>query len=170
MTTIENLRKKYPIGTRVKLMQMDDKQAPPAGTEGTVTHVDDIGNIHVHWDNGSTLALIETHDSFVIMPEEFEKIEIGNVEALFTNRRVSEGEIPEGLFRYDLRESDETGRFCAIEKRVIVNHGGTVIASKQILSNDTDIIAFTDDDNDDMSPNFLGETCTLAEFIAENTK
>lgn len=169
MTTIENLRKKYPIGTRVKLVRMDDKQAPPAGTEGTVTYVDDIYNIHVRWDNGSTLALIETQDSFVIMPEEFEKIEIGDVNALFTNRHVSEREIPEGLFRYDLRESDETGQFCAIEKHVVVNHGGTVIASKQILPNDTDFIAFTDE-NDDMSPNFLGETCTLAEFITENTK
>ena len=46
--------------------------------------------------------------------EEFEKIEVNGTEALFTNRRVFESEIPNGLFRYDLRESDETGRFCAI--------------------------------------------------------
>ncbi len=101
--------------------------------------------------------------------EEFEKIEIDNTEALFTNRRVSESEIPNGLFRYDLRESDETGRFCAIEKNVAVNHGGSVITKAPILSNDTDMIEFTDDD-DAMSPNFLGETCTLAEFIAGSVK
>ena len=100
--------------------------------------------------------------------EEFEKIEIDDTEALFTNRRVSESEIPNGLFRYDLRESDETGRFCAIEKNVVVNHGGSVITKTPILSNDTDMIDFTDDDA--MSPNFLGETCTLAEFIAESVK
>lgn len=101
--------------------------------------------------------------------EEFEKIEIDGTKALFTNRRVSESEIPNGLFRYDLRESDETGRFCAIEKHVAVNHGGSVITKTPILSNDTDMIEFTDDD-DAMSPNFLGETCTLAEFIAESVK
>lgn len=101
--------------------------------------------------------------------EEFEKIEIDDTEALFTNRRVSESEIPNGLFRYDLRESDETGRFCAIEKNVAVNHGGSVITKAPILSNDTDMIEFTDDD-DAMSPNFLGETCTLAEFIAGSVK
>lgn len=101
--------------------------------------------------------------------EEFEKIEIDDTEALFTNRRVSESEIPNGLFRYDLRESDETGRFRAIEKNVAVNHGGSVITKAPILSNDTDMIEFTDDD-DAMSPNFLGETCTLAEFIAGSVK
>lgn len=101
--------------------------------------------------------------------EEFEKIEIDDTEARFTNRRVSESEIPNGLFRYDLRESDETGRFCAIEKNVAVNHGGSVITKAPILSNDTDMIEFTDDD-DAMSPNFLGETCTLAEFIAGSVK
>lgn len=66
--------------------------------------------------------------------EEFEKIEVNGTEALFTNRRVFESEIPNGLFRYDLRESDETGRFCAIEKNVVVNHGGSVITKTPILS------------------------------------
>ena len=56
--------------------------------------------------------------------EEFEKIEVNGTEVLFTNRRVFESEIPNGLFRYDLRESDETGRFCAIEKNVR-NHQNT---------------------------------------------
>ena len=46
--------------------------------------------------------------------------------------------------------------------------GGSVITKTPILSNDTDMIEFTDDDA--MSPNFLGETCTLAEFIAESVK
>ena len=36
---------------------MDDPQAPPIGTKGTVTHVDDIGTIHVAWDNGSSLGV-----------------------------------------------------------------------------------------------------------------
>ena len=47
---IEALREKYPAGCRVKLTKMDDVQAPPIGTLGTVDCVDDIGSIHVKWD------------------------------------------------------------------------------------------------------------------------
>lgn len=54
---IEELRAKYPAGCRVKLTKMDDVQAPPIGTLGTVDCVDDIGSIHVKWDTGSRLAV-----------------------------------------------------------------------------------------------------------------
>ena len=56
--TFERLRKEYPEGTRVELLEMDDLQAPPVGTKGTVYLVDDIGSLQVHWDNGSTLAVL----------------------------------------------------------------------------------------------------------------
>ena len=52
------LRSRYPSGTRVELLQMDDVQAPPIGTKGTVLGVDDIGSIMVAWDNGSGLNVI----------------------------------------------------------------------------------------------------------------
>jgi hypothetical protein len=52
------LRKTYPAGTRVELVQMDDVQAPPEGTRGTVIGVDDTGSIMVNWDNGSGLNVI----------------------------------------------------------------------------------------------------------------
>ena len=52
---IERLRREYPAGCRVELLQMDDPQAPPIGTRGTVIGVDDIGSIMVQWDNGSGL-------------------------------------------------------------------------------------------------------------------
>lgn len=54
---IEHLRQTYPVGTRVELTQMDDAQAPPVGTRGTVIGVDDTGSIMVDWDNGSGLNL-----------------------------------------------------------------------------------------------------------------
>ncbi len=56
--TVEMLRSRYPAGTRVELVQMDDAQAPPAGTLGTVWGVDDTGSIMVHWDNGSGLNVV----------------------------------------------------------------------------------------------------------------
>lgn len=52
------IRSQYPAGTRVELVQMDDAQAPPVGTLGTVWGVDDTGSIMVHWDNGSGLNVV----------------------------------------------------------------------------------------------------------------
>lgn len=55
---VEMLRKQYPAGTRVELVEMDDCQAPPIGTKGTVRGVDDTGSILVSWDNGSSLNVV----------------------------------------------------------------------------------------------------------------
>lgn len=55
---LKRLRETYPTGTRVELVQMDDAQAPPIGTKGTVTGVDDTGSLLVDWDNGSGLNVI----------------------------------------------------------------------------------------------------------------
>ena len=57
-----DLRKKYKEGTRVELIKMDDKQAPPLKTHGTVRHVDDKGTIHISWDSGSSLGVIFGED------------------------------------------------------------------------------------------------------------
>lgn len=54
---LQALRERFPKGTRVELVQMDDPQAPPIGTKGTVRGVDDIGTIHVNWDCGSSLGV-----------------------------------------------------------------------------------------------------------------
>ena len=56
--TLRALRERYPKGTRVELVQMDDSQAPPVGTKGTVRGVDDMGSIMVAWDNGSGLNVV----------------------------------------------------------------------------------------------------------------
>ena len=60
--TVELLRRQYPAGTRVELVRMDDVQAPPIGTRGTVTGVDDIGSIMVDWDNGGSLNVVYGED------------------------------------------------------------------------------------------------------------
>jgi len=59
---VERIRKQYPAGTRVELVQMDDVQAPPVGTMGTVTAVDDTGSLLMHWDNGSHLNVVYGED------------------------------------------------------------------------------------------------------------
>ena len=61
-SVLKNLRATYPPGTRVKLIKMDDIQAPPKGTLGTVRGVDDAGSIMVGWDNGSGISVAYGED------------------------------------------------------------------------------------------------------------
>lgn len=65
--TVERIRKIYPVGTRVELTRMDDPQAPPIGTHGTVMYVDDIASLGVAWDNGSTLQCVYGKDQVKIL-------------------------------------------------------------------------------------------------------
>lgn len=59
---VEQLRKQYPAGTRVELVRMNDVQAPPIGTRGTVIGVDDAGSIMVSWDSGGSLSVVYGED------------------------------------------------------------------------------------------------------------
>ena len=61
---VEALRRKYPKGTRVELISMEDPYSRlPEGTRGTVDAVDDIGTIHVRWDNGSGIGIVPGVDT-----------------------------------------------------------------------------------------------------------
>ena len=64
---IAGLRERYPHGTKVELLGMDDPQAPPTGTRGEVMGVDDAGQLLVRWATGSSLSLIPGVDSFRIV-------------------------------------------------------------------------------------------------------
>lgn len=59
---VERVRRIYPAGTRVELVVMEDPQAPPEGTLGTVLGVDDTGSLLMRWDNGSGLNVIWRQD------------------------------------------------------------------------------------------------------------
>ncbi len=61
---LEMLRKRYQLGTLVVLDSMEDRQAPPPGTQGIVMGVDDMGSIMVRWETKSTLSLVPGVDSF----------------------------------------------------------------------------------------------------------
>jgi hypothetical protein len=65
--TKEELLKEYPVGSRVRLLKMDDIQAPPIGTLGTVKGVDDILSILVSWDNGSGLNVVYGEDQIELV-------------------------------------------------------------------------------------------------------
>ena len=65
---IARLREKYPVGTKIQLISMHDEKYPVLpGTVGEVTHIDDMGSIHMKWENGSSLAIIPEVDSFKVV-------------------------------------------------------------------------------------------------------
>jgi hypothetical protein len=46
---------------------MNDIQPIESGSKGTVIAVDDIGTIHMRWDNGRGLGLIPGEDHFKVI-------------------------------------------------------------------------------------------------------
>lgn len=64
-TELNRIKNNYPHGTRIELIFMDDQYSNlTTGDKGTVDYVDDAGQIHMKWDNGSSLALILGEDMF----------------------------------------------------------------------------------------------------------
>ena len=65
---VERIKNGYPVGTRIELIStMDDVQGVEKGIKGTVIGVDDIGTIHMKWDNGRGLGLIPGEDNFKVL-------------------------------------------------------------------------------------------------------
>ena len=66
---LTQLRNNYPSGTRVKLISMDDPHTNlKPGDRGFVTHIDDIGTVHIQWDNSSTLGAVYGADRITTIP------------------------------------------------------------------------------------------------------
>lgn len=98
--------------------------------------------------------------------EKLDVIEILDRKALFFNGRLMPEQIPEGLYAYDLRHSDDGSRFCSIEPKGGVNHGGTVLMRDILDFGESGYIPL----DEDTEPNFLGETMTVSEFAEEEVQ
>ena len=95
--------------------------------------------------------------------EKLDVIELLDRRALFSNGHLMPEQIPEGLYAYDLRHSDDGSRFCSVEPKVVFNHGGTVLMRDILDFGESGYIPL----DEDTEPNFLGETMTAAEFAEE---
>lgn len=98
--------------------------------------------------------------------EKLEVIEILDRKALFSNGRLLPEEIPEGLYAYDLRHSDDDDRFCSVEPRVGVNHGGTILLKEVLDFGEQGYIPL----DEDTEPNFTSEEMTPSEFAEEEVQ
>ena len=116
---VQMLREQYPVGSRVELVRMEDFQAPPIGTRGTVQGVDDMGSILVAWDNGCGLNVVYGEDKCVRVFDEEETWKEGiiaipkskggasiirywvKVESKATNVGINQGKISELRLKMD---------------------------------------------------------------------
>lgn len=62
---------------------------------------------------------------------DYQMMEVLDVEGVFTNLRIDEQTLPEGFYKYSLREGEEEF-IAAIEKNVAVNHAGDFITKQEI--------------------------------------
>ena len=98
--------------------------------------------------------------------EKLDVIEVLDRKALFSNGRLMPEQIPEGLYAYDLRHSDDGDSFCSIEPKVGVNHGGTGLLKEALDFGECGYISL----DEDTEPNFLGDEMTPSEFAEEEAQ
>ena len=114
--TVEQIKKKYPPGTRIELISMKDPYSPvPPGTRGTVRMVDDAGKIHPKFDNGRTLGIIVGEDEFMVL-DSVTTVCYGE-EKLWDSRQEAKEFFIEAL---KATESSERERYAAIYAKLIV--------------------------------------------------
>lgn len=92
--------------------------------------------------------------------EKLEVVEVLGQTALFSNGRVTEQELPKGLYKYELSEGESLS-FSSIELNVGVNFGGTIITKAPLDCGSQEYFVFSED----TTPNFLGYDLTPKEFM-----
>ena len=92
---------------------------------------------------------------------EYEHILLFDKDMLFVNERLVESDIPQGMYVYHLRESDDGSGFATVEKSVKVNHGGSIITTDPLDLGKDGYIEF----NSESYPNFTGEQITIGQFL-----
>ena len=105
------------------------------------------------------------YDTLVSYPDaedyDFDIIEINGKTALYSNSRIPEYIIPDGWHTYDLRGDDDGGAtFLTIERKVYVNHAGSILLPDAFDFGKRTYIELVEDS----SPNFLGERMGILEF------
>ena len=96
-----------------------------------------------------------------IKSESYQLIELLGKPALFSNSRITPKDIPQGLYCYDLRHSDDGNHFCSVEPKVIVNHGGSIITKEPLTFGEEGFLALSEE----TEPNFSGQVLTISDFM-----
>jgi hypothetical protein len=116
MSEINVIKARFLKGTRIELIEMNDPYAPVLeGTKGTVEFVDDMGQIHMKWDNGRTLALIPEVDKFKV-------IKGVSVNAKTLLHKAKELMKPEEIGTYESSGSDLFLKVTPVSKELVAQY------------------------------------------------
>ena len=97
----------------------------------------------------------------------YQEVEIFDVPALFSDGRIALADLPEGLYRYDLRGSDDDpGMPVTVEQNVAVNHAGAIITAKPLDLGEDGCLTLTEDEG----LNFVGGEISIQRFFNEQLK
>lgn len=97
----------------------------------------------------------------------YQEVEIFDVPALFSDGRIALADLPEGLYRYDLRGSDDDpGMPVTVEQSVAVNHAGAIITAKPLDLGEDGCLTLTEDEG----LNFVGGEISMQRFFNEQRK
>ena len=97
----------------------------------------------------------------------YQEVEMFDVPALFSDGRISLDDLPEGLYRYDLRGSDDDpGMPVTVEQNVTVNHAGAIITAKPLDLGEDGCLTLTEDEG----LNFIGGEISMQRFFNEQQK
>ena len=99
--------------------------------------------------------------------EQYQEIELFEKPGLFSNGRIARDDLPEGVYCYDLRGSDDDpGDPVSVEEKVMVNHAASVLLTEPLELPETGYLMLTEEEG----LNFTGGFSTLAQFLQEQRK
>ncbi|MBR3997585.1 MAG: hypothetical protein IKI93_04495 [Clostridia bacterium] len=106
--------------------------------------------------NASGTRYLNTEDD-----TEYEMVELFGIPAFFTNDRITDEDIPQGFYCYQLRFDDDLSEFATVEPRVAINHAGSVITTEPLDFGESGVLELTEENG----INFMGAVLTMKEII-----
>jgi len=167
---VEALRRSAPVPISFQAISPD--------TDGYFSPTDQAITIREGMSEVQTISALvheithsKLHNNVVPDPgdtEKFQEVEIFDIPALFSNGRIAQDRVPDGMYRYDLRggKDDDPGMPSAVELSVVVNHAGSIITTKPLSIPENGFLELTDDEG----LNFVGGEVTISEFKKMNQK
>ncbi|MBQ7299811.1 MAG: DUF4316 domain-containing protein [Clostridia bacterium] len=166
---VEALRRTSPVPIEFKPIT-PDTDGFLSLTNQTITIREGMSEVQTVCAAIHEIAHAKLHNTGTPIPENapvYQEVEIFDIPALFSNGRIPSADIPEGLFRYDLRGSDDDpGMPIAVEENVLVNHAGAILTAKPLSLPEEGRLMFTEDDG----LNFVGGEITAYQFREEQKK
>ncbi|MCH5278356.1 MAG: DUF4316 domain-containing protein [Christensenellaceae bacterium] len=167
---MEALRRSSPVPMEIKPIERDT-DGYFSTTDQRIAIRDGMSEVQTVCASVHEIAHAKLHNNKKIEePKDapkYQEIEIFDIPGLFSNGRIPAADVPEGMYRYDLRGSDyDPGMPITVENRVVVNHAGSIITAKPLELPEDGWRRLTEDDG----LNFVGGEISAYQFLNEQRK